>query len=60
MSTLIDSALTLGADTSMRWLRAGAPVVEQVLARSVQAAALTVARAGAVPPTADQLASVGA
>lgn len=45
----------VGADTSMRWLRSGAPVVEQVLARSVQAAALTVARLGAVPPTADEL-----
>ncbi|MEZ0447995.1 PfkB family carbohydrate kinase [Cellulomonas sp. ICMP 17802] len=55
MSTLIDSALTLEADTGMRWLRSGAPVVEQVLARSVQAAALTVARVGAVPPTADEL-----
>ena len=55
MSTLIDSALTLGADTGMRWVRSGAPVVEQVLARSVQAAALTVARLGAVPPTADEL-----
>lgn len=60
MSTLIDSALTLDADSSMRWLRSGAPVVEQVLARSVQAAALTVARLGAVPPTADELASAGA
>jgi len=54
-STLIDSALTLDADASMRWVRSGAPVVEQVLARSVQAAALTVARIGAVPPTADEL-----
>jgi fructokinase len=60
MSTLIDSALTLGADTDMRWLRSGAPLVEQVLARSVQAAALTVARLGAVPPTADELTSAGA
>ncbi|KQY45995.1 PfkB family carbohydrate kinase [Cellulomonas sp. Root137] len=60
MSTLIDSALTLDADSSMRWLRSGAPVVEQVLERSVQAAALTVARLGAVPPTADELASAGA
>ena len=56
MSTLVDSALTLGADESMRWLRSGAPVVEQVLSRSVQAAALTVARLGAVPPTAEELA----
>jgi len=55
MSTLIDSALTLGADTSMRWLRSGAPVVEQVLGRSVQAAAMTVARLGAMPPTAAEL-----
>lgn len=61
MSTLIDSALALGSDTSMRWVRSGAPVVEQVLARSVQAAALTVARLGAEPPTAEELASaVGA
>ncbi|MBO3086382.1 PfkB family carbohydrate kinase [Cellulomonas fengjieae] len=59
MSTLIDSALTLGSDAGMRWVRSGAPVVEQVLARSVQAAALTVARLGAVPPTADELASAG-
>ncbi|GEK21528.1 PfkB family carbohydrate kinase [Cellulomonas xylanilytica] len=57
MSTLIDSALTLGSDTGMRWVRSGAPVVEQVLQRSVQAAALTVARLGAVPPTAEELAS---
>ncbi|KQR07677.1 PfkB family carbohydrate kinase [Cellulomonas sp. Leaf334] len=57
MSTLIDSALSLGSDTSMRWVRSGAPLVEQVLARSVQAAALTVARLGAVPPTAEELAS---
>ena len=57
MSTLIDSALTLGSDTGMRWVRSGPPVVEQVLARSVQAAALTVARLGAVPPTAEELAS---
>lgn len=60
MSTLIDSALTLDADAGMRWLRSGTPVVEQVLERSVQAAALTVARLGAVPPTADELASAGA
>jgi fructokinase len=60
MSTLIDSALSLGADASTRWLRSGAAVVEQVLARSVQAAALTVARLGAVPPTADELESAGA
>ena len=55
MSALIDSALTLGGDTSMRWLRSGLSVVEQVVARSVQSAALTVARLGAVPPTSAEL-----
>ena len=56
MSSLIDTALSWDADVSMRWLRSGAPVVEQVLVRSVRAAALTIARLGAVPPTAMELA----
>ena len=56
MSSLIDTALSWDADVSMRWLRSGAPVVEQVLLRSVRAAALTIARLGAVPPTAAELA----
>ena len=56
MSSLIDTALSWDADVSMRWLRSGAPVVEQVLVRSVRAAALTIARLGAVPPTAAELA----
>ncbi len=55
MASLIDTALTFDADVSMRWLRSGTPVVEQVLARSVRAAALTVSRVGAVPPTAEEL-----
>ena len=37
MSSLIDTALSWDADVSMRWLRSGAPVVEQVLIRSVRA-----------------------